>query len=228
MRPYFKLILSLIIVLAAISLFPLQAATQDLTIPLTYVNLTSMNENSNHSQNDLSFSSSKHPSPLKALMLSVGTTLIPVMTGVISYPTLRGRDKINHWEYNHDRNYNRTIPDILIATGLIIGPSTGFFYGRCESHAVKGILVRGFVLAGSFIIATSIVDSQYDNDFIISSNAVGYIGLGITGIHAICDVVSVHKAVRRENEKMTGTTLSLGPRYFANNDAVGLELKATF
>lgn len=118
---------------------------------------------------------------------------------------------------------------VLAAPGLIIGPSTGYFYAGMPGRAWTGIGIR-VVGIGGMISSFAICgwdcgpgDKAYNIAW-----AAFLSGAAITVGSAIYDIGTVKKAVRRKNEELTAAHGRLVPAYFADSKAFGLKIHFSF
>jgi hypothetical protein len=130
----------------------------------------------------------------------------------------------------------------LISSGLIVGPSIGYFYGGCAKRGIAGALVRFGTGAFALFVINSIEkkddgeeDSYGMNMDINMGKAVGgvaaLLGLTVVVIQSIYDISKVGETVEERNDELLtlyGMNVSLSPRYFADSGAGGLELNITF
>ena len=145
-------------------------------------------------------------SPSNAFLLSVGSTMIPILIGI-------NKEDI-----------------LLVATGSLIGPSIGNFYAGDTRRGISGILLRGggmlmttLGIAMNFDDATEVDDDEweYGND----GEALIYGGLAVIGISAVWDIVMAPTSAREYNKKHG---LSFSPMYDPVNKAAGMNFSYKF
>lgn len=180
--------------------------------------------------NTHNFSDYKPKSPVKAAQYSVMGVLLPIATGVALW-------KIDSPDSPHDyESLDRTIPVMLIVSGVVLGPSAGYFYGGCRERGATGILIRVGTGALTAVAAKAAADAHESDGFMDFSGleaalTVGAIGSGIIVIEAIIDMALVKGAVEKKNIRIgqqKGPEVTLLPTYFADLGAGGLELNITF
>jgi hypothetical protein len=178
------------------------------------------------------------PSPSRAAFWSSATTFVPIVAGVVILSLQKSEHIVGYDAQGVFRDYfkdpDRTVPVLMIASGIFLGPSTGYFYGRCADRGVKGILIR--ILTGTvtgavaYALASSADSGDFGQDlargFIVVT--VGCIGAGIVIIDAVHDLAKVKSTVRKHNEKVLNITIGLSPKIFSDGNAPGLEFRAMF
>jgi len=122
----------------------------------------------------------------------------------------------------------------LIATGVLIGPSLGYFYGGCTVRGITGIGIRVGLVALTAVAADAAARSSSggsSGSFLEGVGAVlgvALVGSCVITIHAIYDIAKVKSTVRKHNRQFQERSLSLVPTYFPDLDAAGLALQLTF
>ena len=146
---------------------------------------------------------------------SLWATVIPTTVGVI----VGGNDNI-------------VAANILVGTGILLGPATGYFYGGCAGRGAKGILIRAVTGGVAAAIAISVANSSDKKDF--SDLTYGMAAIGIGGLGAavvtyeiIYDIAHVRSEVRARNDKIGIPSFSLTPTYFPQSQTFGLQLRLT-
>lgn len=188
--------------------------------------------------NDINF---EYRSEEKATQYSLAGTLMPIVAGIVWWGL---DDPDSAYEYNSDgrisrayiKDPDRTIPVMLIFSGLLIGPSVGYFYGDCPERGTTGLLVRtgtglATMMVGASIASSSRSDGFCDYSGMAAGLAVGAIGTGVILIEVIYDLTKVKTHVANKNmqkARQAGTSLTLYPKYFADSGASGLELNISF
>lgn len=118
---------------------------------------------------------------------------------------------------------------ILAVPGLIVGPSTGYFYAGMPGRAWAGIGLRvvgvgGMV--GSFAICgwdCGPGESAYNVAWAVLLSSAG-----ILVSSAVYDIATVKAAVRKQNTALGGLGDSITPVYFTDSGAFGLKLNYHF
>jgi hypothetical protein len=174
-----------------------------------------------------------------ATRLSAFGTLIPIGLGVFIASTRHGRE----YQYHYDSDWyggpytatihegpDQTVPALLISSGIIIGPSLGYFYAGKPGRAFAGMGLRTAIGFGALIGAFATCgwgcgpgEGAYDA-------AWGMMALGgavVVG-SAIHDISNADNAVRAQNQKRQNPRLSVIPEYFPGHKAFGLRAKITF
>ena len=177
------------------------------------------------------------PSPNKAVSLSMVSTMLPVAAGFVVWATQKPEHPDEYYggyfTNHHYRDYNRTLHLVLIATGVMFGPSAGYMYGDCGNRGGTGILIRGIVGTATVVTATAVANSMHSDGFMDFSAAIAGLTIGIVGgvvivIDAIYDLSKVEQNVRAQNKKKLGTTFGLAPGISPYRGAPTLNLRVTF
>jgi hypothetical protein len=118
----------------------------------------------------------------------------------------------------------------LVLTGLVIGPSMGYFYGDCPRRGLQGIGLR---MAGLGLTITGIGTGMgWDifgrEDFSTSALVMVFSGAGLLMGSMVYDIATVKRAVRRRNEEYHGSSVSMSPVFFSETGGVGVSLNLTF
>jgi len=166
------------------------------------------------SRKDSLSSTIRLPSESKALYLSLATTLVPVAIGAQLALT---------------KDANPAPGAVIIGTALILGPSTGYFYGGCTDRGLQGIQIR--MLTGGAAILLGRLSSGKQHDFTNSIDALAVacaVGGGMVAIEALYDLARVKSIVAEHNSKRAGTSLSLGSEISAGGNFLALKLRAAF
>ena len=117
---------------------------------------------------------------------------------------------------------------VIMATGLVVGPSIGYFYGGCPGRGVAGIGTR-IGLSAATAVGMCIAGSGGDGYGSLGGVvAVGLAGSCAVALHALIDIGEVKGAVREHNCAWTQTPIRVVPAYFADSGAGGLQLQLTF
>ena len=123
------------------------------------------------------------PDPVVAVLMSLGSTLIPIALGTVLWTQERGVDE----GLRYDMGF------IFFSIGGILGPSTGKFYADQESDAWITLVLRG--ITGSMGMAGCGLwlrgeEAQTRNN----GRALAAIGIGTTGLLAVYDIWSAGSA----------------------------------
>ena len=178
-------------------------------------------------------------SPQKAQAISALSTFGPVATGALWW-ALDGPDAVRTYDTygrspgSYTKDPDRTGPITLIISGVMIGPSVGYFYGNATSRGVEGIAIRGGVAAASLIVGNEMgleidifgTGEADDDGWLVVITGVAFV-IG----HAISDIASVKDHVRERNDELTyenRSSVTLTPKYFTGSGAAGLQLQVTF
>ena len=178
------------------------------------------------------------PSPSRAEFWSATTTYAPIVAGVVIW----GLQKPKHLvEYDsqgrmiseYDKDPNRTVPVLIIASGILFGPSCGYFYGRCSDRGANGIMLRVITVAVTAAAAYAVARSDESYEWMDFSNLydagiVAGIGAGIIIIEAAYDLAMVKSTVRKHNEKISHISITLAPKTFTHDNVPGLEFRVVF
>jgi len=117
----------------------------------------------------------------------------------------------------------------LVVPGLIVGPSTGYFYAGMPGRAWTGIGLRTVGIGGmvsSFAIYG--MNCGPGQDAYNLAWAVFITGAAITAGSAIYDISTVKAAVRRKNEALSSALGRIMLAYFADSKAFGLRMQFSF
>jgi hypothetical protein len=180
-------------------------------------------------------------SPQKAQAISALSTIGPVATGVLWW-ALDSPEEIQSYSPNgrlrgsYPENADRTGPVTLILSGIMVGPSVGYFYGDCPDRGAKGIMLRVGIGALTMIAADNAASrgsgDAFSFDGMAAGLAVAAVGVGVITIYALYDIGRVQSTVEDRNGKMMRqheqTSVKLLPRYFADSGAAGFGLNISF
>lgn len=127
---------------------------------------------------------------------------------------------------------------LLIASGVLIGPSLGYFYGDIPKRGLRGVAVRSGVIFGSFVIGGAIgldicISLFGNSNSECNDDGWTVVGLGALFVigHGLYDIATVKSTIQKHNLELmrkNQTSVTLMPKYFANSGAGGLELRVTF
>jgi len=159
-----------------------------------------------------------YKSPEKASRLSLLCTAVPVAAGVVYWSVQGGS------EFGGEPN--RSVPAVLIGTGLMFGPSVGHLYaGRV------GLLPLRAIVAGATAGAALGYAADHHED---GWEALGVtagilaIGGGIATITSIIDIARAGRAARKYNEEHDVAQVGVTPAMLDGGRVVGLAVAASF
>jgi hypothetical protein len=197
-------------------------------------------ENRNEEGNALgSLRPSQEHTPFKlksenaALRWSLLSTVVPITVGA----TIWILDKHQVKYYTHgtytdieEHQPSRLIPVTLIFSGIIFGPSMGYFYAGESWRGIKGMIVR-LVLGGGtglcFLVAVGIGEENYANST-SPYGEIAFVGGVALLADAIYDIAKVKSTVQKHNSRLQKTSLILAPKYFADSKACGIRVQIRF
>jgi hypothetical protein len=163
----------------------------------------------------------KLKSETKALRWSLLGTLVPVSAGLGTGILYSGPE-------------DDPAPTlILMGSGLVIGPSLGYFYGGRGDRGMKGILIRvgmEVFFVSAAMIAVEEVGTSGFGDFsnVVAAVIILSVGQGFVLAHGIYDIAKVKSEVRKYNQSLQKTSLMLMPKYFVDSGAPGIQLRIMF
>lgn len=101
----------------------------------------------------------------------------------------------------------------LIAYGIYVGPSTGYFYAGRSGHAIGGAGMRlGFSALTALGIAGACGGNVWGCEDEEMANVVALVGLGLVGLSAVYDIVGAGSAAREWNARHQPPRLSFTPQ----------------
>ena len=178
----------------------------------------------------------QYKSETKAMYLSLAGTILPVASGIIVSKTQHPRHVVIRDSQGviiseYDKDPNLTVSNIMILSGITIGPSLGYFYGRCPGRGAAGIGIRLGIGALTALGTSAIIGGHEDpttiSDFVLVLAIVGIGGSMVVG-DAIADMVSVKHTVSEANQKRLQSSISLAPGCVGQAKAPGMELTLRF
>jgi hypothetical protein len=114
------------------------------------------------------------------------------------------------------------LPTLVLAIpALIVGPSTGYFYGGMKGRAWSGIGVRTLAFGGMIAAVGACYNYCSDGSQLAAGLAFFAAGGLLLG-SAIYDMASVKKAVRNHNQRPHEKPFAVYPTYFPSVKAVGI------
>lgn len=179
----------------------------------------------------------KLPSPGKALTWSLAWTLVPIAAGAAIWSTQESEHVTEYYNGYESNDYykdpNRTLPLVIIAMGVIIGPSAGYFYGDCDGRGGTGIAIRGLVAAATVVTAAVVANSVQTDGWLDYSGleaglTIGSVGGGIMVIDALYDLARVQHNVEAQNNRKLATRVGLAPGISVDGGTPMLNLCVTF
>lgn len=162
----------------------------------------------------------KLPSPSRATKLSLIATALPVAAGIVLHK-------------DESEGSSNDIAGVLVISGVIIGPSVGYFYGGCAGRGGVGIAIRTGVVIGTVVALAAVVDAHEGDEFLdFSGLAAALTVVGIGGalilIDAIYDIVRVDGTVRHHNARQADFNLTVAPQVVGPGKVPGLQLSLRF
>lgn len=169
------------------------------------------------SQSNLSSSKSEST----ALQWSLFGTLVPLAAGVGLAAAVSGPDE------------NPVPPLVLMGSGLIIGPSLGYFYGGRSNRGMQGIAIRlgmeaVFVTTAGIAVEKVGTSTLEDFSSIVAAVVILTVGQVFVLAHGIYDIANVKSEVRKYNQSLKKTNLMVMPKYFAQSKVPGVQLQISF
>jgi hypothetical protein len=115
---------------------------------------------------------------------------------------------------------------IMIASGIIVGPSFGYFYANETGRGLSGIAVRTGIVGGSIAVGLIVGSTQKNGwDGLGTAVLISSIGALAASVLALDDVVSVGNLIEENNKRLGKATISLHPAYFPQTESAGLSLQ---
>ena len=146
-----------------------------------------------------------------ALALSALGTLIPVALGVATVGASEGPD-------------GSLLPGIMIISGILVGPSLGYFYGGLPWRGLASIGLR---VGGTVAVGAAIAIS-WDNPDNSSAEMLAWSGAALLVGSMVYDIASVKRTIRKHNRSLGGKALIVTPAYFAISGAPGIRMQIKF
>ncbi len=159
--------------------------------------------------------------PRKAFWLSLGNTAIPIITGAI---------------LSSGSHSTRTIGNVLLVYGVIVGPAAGLLYSNDVSKAFGGIGFRTVIsLAGLAVVATSTAN-YFVVDFAENKNPQDTHSLELAAIALIigsailagADIYQIIQAPESAKKYNRSLKMSVSPAYFNREEAFGFAMNVRF
>lgn len=120
---------------------------------------------------------------------------------------------------------------ILLGSGLIFGPSLGYFYGGRPGRGLTGAGIRVGLAAATAVATAQAAEATKDEFLNFSAFGVFSLGLAAVTVSSIVDIKHVKAAVRKHNRSLLEKRekmLSITPAYFAQHGAPGLNMQVQF
>ena len=164
-----------------------------------------------------------YKNPQKAFLLSLGHTVVPVVTGFVIL-----NNGVN------DSPATKITAGALIAYGALVGPSIGLYYAGSNEKASGGILGRLGATALSTVGAYWDLYVGLGNAFDYSGNhhisetmplAMFYSGIILLTGSAVLQIVKAPAEARKHNRMIH---LSIAPTWYPREKAPGLALNIHF
>jgi len=147
-----------------------------------------------------------------AFVLSFAGTLIPSLAGWLDM-------------HSDDGGVNSFV---MFGSGLVFGPSLGYFYGGRPGRGLSGIGIR-LGLSAATLGAAFIAGSSTDGwDGLDRAAVAFYVGTGVVAAAALADVALVPGAVRKHNRSLQEKAFTITPAYFAQHGAPGVKVQLHF
>jgi hypothetical protein len=158
----------------------------------------------------------RRPSPGVATLLSHGAMIVPIVASAAV------RD-----EHRETRTLKQSA---VVAVGLVVGPTTGYWYGDVAAKGQRGLLGR-LALAGVFYGTWAAADAYSSGDF--DWGSIGLFGVmvgsaGTAGVWALWDAARVAPIVEAHNLEVRGTSWRVEPAIAPASGAPGVALTARF
>ena len=162
-------------------------------------------------------------------------TVVPVAAGAaiiaLDRPKLTTFQGPNGEVYGGNyREPDRTLPALLIMTGVLFGPSLGYLNSDRAGHGWAMFVLRTGVLFGSSFAAMGICgwDCSPGSGDAVAGAVIGLAGLGFTLGSAIHDIATVKRSVRETNRARQRVSAAVLPTYIAATGAPGVAVQVTF
>ncbi|MCI0330500.1 MAG: hypothetical protein L0196_06050 [candidate division Zixibacteria bacterium] len=156
----------------------------------------------------------------KALALSLLGSLIPATVGVTSAIAMpAGVAPVPGAESDAWKNVG-----LLVGySGLIVGPSLGYFYAGQVRRGLVGVGIR--VASGAALVRGLKIYNDGGSDFGTALYSLGSVFLLYS---IIDDITSVKGVVQKRNRSLQEKTVTITPTYFAQHGAPGLKVQLQF
>lgn len=174
--------------------------------------------------NALAENNHPHKSASKGRLVSLGTTIVPIIAGGAL---------INSGD-NSDDDALMTAGWLTWLGGMTFGPGAGHLYAHNSGRFIGGSAIRGACvtvgLVGAAIAVTSAFDFDgEDDDDLGTGGAIAVLAGGTLWLgYFIYDINRVGKSVREYNQLQDALMFSASPFYRPGDKAVGLHLSMRF
>ncbi len=158
----------------------------------------------------------RYRDPGTAFLLSFGSTFVPATVGAM---LLKG---------SSNNSNVRTAAGLMIAYGLLVGPSMGLFYAGNDAKAVLGVLGRtaaaGVVVVGlAWAVSATLFD--YDSHEPIGPGVLFFSGAGFLIGSILMQIVQAPLEAQKHNKALH---LSLAPTWCPKAKTPGLAVRLRF
>lgn len=140
---------------------------------------------------------SKPKSESAALLLSLAGSVLPVVAGLT----------VN----------NSELGSYLFGSGILIGPSLGYFYCSNGEKGLKSIGIRAGLCTGTLVLGS-----------VFNSRGIVYLGAGSVIIQGVSDILNAPNTVREYNQYLDDFSFALAPPYDAEKGALMLRFTYQF
>ncbi len=163
-----------------------------------------------------------------ALAWSSSAFLVPVAAGAATW-LMQDARRFQHYDswglgYSYYEEPDRTAASLMIVSGVVIGPSIGYFYAGCPKQGLISIAKRVGIIGGSLLVGGLAFNEPFGENSMTETALIT--GGVLTIISAIHDVAAVKGTVREHNAAQGKLTVT--PVYFPDSDAAGLGLSVRF
>lgn len=158
----------------------------------------------------------KRPSPGVAALLSHAGLVIPIVASTAI------RD-----EHGATRSLKQSA---LVATGIVVGPAFGYWYGDVGSRSTRGLVGRT-ACAGVFFGTWAVADEYSSGDFDVAT--LGMFGVmcasaAVGGVWAIWDAANVGPRVNARNREVRAVSWGVGGAITSSSHVPALAITARF
>lgn len=155
-----------------------------------------------------------------ALTLSLAGTLAPIAAGAVFWAS-QGDEGLAG---GYRRGPERVAPAMIMASGVVLGPALGYWYGGRVGRGFLGVGLRTGLLAASFVPAMAICgwdcgvgDSGYDLAWLVVAAGSG---LGLAS--AAWDILHVRGAVRESGPRGGDVSITASPIWMGRGRGAGV------
>ncbi|MEM8484292.1 MAG: hypothetical protein AAF564_02025 [Bacteroidota bacterium] len=131
-----------------------------------------------------------------------------------------------------DRRKHESTRLLLSAYGLLLGPSTGYIYGRHYGRAVGGFMVRTLGIGVSFLAIGIVVNDTFfrggEGNNVLPA-ILFYGGLGFSVYSGISDFFRIQRVIAARNELLASKhRVSMAPVYAGKQYGYGFALRVQY